>query len=331
MQRRSLLQGAAAALTLRITVNPQLILGAQINGALQPPATLAALVTATPAGGTLLLPAGVWSGTSGVTKACTIAGAGIGQTILDASGINTGMGVLAPNATGVVIQDMTIRNASNADDNGAGIRDNASGEGYTAIRVEFSGNEMGVMSYASPIVLTDCVFHDNGAGDARSHEMYFNVSGGGSATLTNVNSTCGTRSTHAVKSRLATTAISGGTYTQNPDSSPNSVGGSVIDIPDGGAVSIDGATLIVTESGADANNYFIGYAMESIKNLAFGSTMTLTNVHLIDGSRTGGIIRAGNPAAGAAHLIIGDGCRYDGAVAPVLMGWASVTGAFVPA
>jgi hypothetical protein len=105
------------------------------------------------------------------------------------------------------------------------------------------------------------------------------------------------------------------------------VTGSVLNFPDCGEVTLSGVTLTVAAKGSAANIVFITYGTESANNVAAGNTVTLTDVHLVDRSGTGGVILNG-PALPKARLIIGRGCVYDGSRPPQLQGWASVSGSF---
>src|SRR5271166_4057294 len=194
------------------------ITGATINGTPHPPDTLANLIAATPSGGTLVLPTGTWSGTAAIGTACTIKGAGMGQTIIDATGVSLtrGKGIFVPMVAGVAFADMTLTGAAVSDLNGAGIREDGPGLGWTATNVEFTGNQDGILTFASNITLNNCSFHNNGAHDQHSHENYFNGSPATQVTLNNVTSVAGTGSTHALKSRAGTTRVVGGSYAGNP-------------------------------------------------------------------------------------------------------------------
>jgi len=305
------------------------ITGATINGAVHAPAPLPNLVTATHAGGALALPPGTWSGSSAVSTARKITGAGMGKTILDATGIEIARGkaVFVPRVAGVTISDMTIRGAAGSDENGAAVRDEGEGIGFTLRNVEVTDCQDGILTFASDITLGTCNFHDNGAKNGLSHEIYCNGSPTTTVSVSNVTSKCGTKSTHALKSRAGRTVISGGVFSGNPDASDNSMGGSVLDFPDGGEVTIDGATVVVTASGPGTNILAIGYGMESAKNATRGTTLALSNFHLSDKSGTGAKLECGK-AIPNAGLTIGANCTYDGPKPPQLQGWGSVRGSF---
>lgn len=299
--------------------------GATVNGAAAPAGTLAALIAATPASGTLVLPAGVIVGTSAVSGA--VAGAGMGQTTIDATGLPPyqNKAVLVPAASGVTIRDLTIKGAvipASLGNNAAGVREGGVGQPFTLVNVEITGCQNGVLTFADDVTLTGGKTHDNGAGDGYTHEMYFGGSPTNVVTLTDWTSTCGPKSTHALKSRAGTTIVNGGAYTGSPDTTGN-VGGSVIDIPDAGAVTITGATIAVAVGAA--NTLLLGYGMESAKNAATGLVVTLKNCVF----PTGGLIQNGahNPTA----TLVLDGCTYSGATAPEIRGFTTVTGTIAKA
>jgi len=304
---------------------PSTISGALINGAAQAPATLASLVAATPSGGTLALPAGNFIGTTSIPVPMTIAGAGMGKTIINATNLEPtyDKAVFVPLAAGITVENMSIENAQISTDlgnNAAAVRDNGPGIGFSVVNVEISGCQDGLLTFPSNINVTGCNFHDNGAGDAHTHEMYFGGDTGNVVTLLNTNSKCGAGSTHALKSRAGTTNVTGGTFIGNGDTTGN-IGGSVIDIPDGGLASISGSTLVTTAG--SANHGFITFAVESNANAAIGDTLTLDNVVFTDNTGTGGIIQSG---LSTATLVL-SGCTYTRATAPTIVGWGTVTGA----
>jgi hypothetical protein len=303
------------------------ITGATISGVTREPDTLANLIAATPFGGTLVLPAGTWSGTAPIRTACTIKGAGAGQTIIDATGVSLtrGKGIFVPMVAGAAFADMTLKGAAVRDLNGAGIREDGPGLDWNAMNVEFTGNQDGVLTFASNVTLNNCSFHDNGAHDGYSHEMYFNGSPTTKVTLNSVTSIAGASSTHALKSRAGTTRVVGGSYIGNPGGGTDGVGGSVLNFPNCGEVTLTGTMLTI---GARSRNFvFISYGTENANNAAVGTMLTLINVHLVDRSGTGGVILNGRALPGA-RLIIGPGCVYDGIRPPRFQGWASIRGSF---
>lgn len=310
---------------------PTTISGATIGGTAHSAATLATLVAATPTGGTLALPAGTFVGTSTLPNACTVTGAGMGKTVIDGTGITPAYSkaLLVPLVAGATIKNLTLQNASivaSQGNNAAGVRDNGAGIGFALDTVEVTACQDGLLTFASNITLSNGHTHDNGAGDGLTHEIYLGGDTTNTCTLTDWTSTCGPKSTHALKTRAGTTNVSGGTFTGSPDTTGN-VGSSVIDVPDGGNFTATGTTFVLA-AGA-ANHNFLTYGEESATNASTGSTVTLTNCVFTDNTGTGGIISNGTYIP-AAKLML-SGCTYTGAAPPSITGFASVTGTIAKA
>jgi len=310
---------------------PTNISGATVNGAVQAAAPIQTLLTATPTSGTLELPAGSFFGSADIPNACTISGAGMGSTILDGTGIEPfqDKALLVPTVGGTTISNLTIQNASISaalGQNAAGVREAQAGISYTLNAVEITGCQDGILTFASNVTLTGGHTHDNGASDGLSHEMYLNGDTTNTMTVTNWISTCGTKSTHALKTRAGTTNLSGGTFTGSADPT-GAVGGSVVDVPDAGIFTASGTTFI-TAAGA-GNHQFITYGSESATNAGIGLTVTLTNCVFTDNTGSGGILQNGtaNPTA----TLVLTGCTYTGATAPTITGFGTVTGTITKA
>lgn len=287
--------------------------------------TLAELVDEAPAGSTLTLPAGMFHATVAVTKHLTIVGAGIGKTTLTAAGMACAWGKgLFVAASDLVLSDMTLTGASVPDHNGAGVRVEPN-MSLTMNRVEVFGCENGILSSGGTGIITEneCYFHENGygAGAAGTHETY--VGRDALATATNSRYQAGDKSTHAFKSRAAKVVLTGCSFRGSTEM-VGAVAGSVVDLPDGGALDMISCNVI-SVPGAP-NHTLIGYALES--GVQGTATVTLQDVHVSDGSGTGGKIQAGQAGA---KLVIKGNCTYTGTLPPVVEGWASVTGQFVPA
>jgi hypothetical protein len=312
------------------SATPTKIAGAAINGTPAAAGPLEELIAATPARGTLLLPAGTILGSSAVLNAVTITGAGAGNTILSCAGLEptADKAILVPHVGGVTVSGLTLSGAQISPDlgnNAAGIRDSGtSGASYRVTGVEITGNQNGILSNAGNWTLNGCTVHANGSGDGLTHELYFNDDNASNVvTLTNCNVTQGLKSTHAVKSRAATTNIIGGTYT-NGGNADDSVSGTLLDFPNGGIVNVSGAKLILKSGSAVFG--FLGYAMEGTgaANNAIGTTVTLTNCNFIDETGSGGFIANGTTVP-TARLIL-SGCTYTSRVPPKISGFATVSG-----
>jgi hypothetical protein len=305
------------------------VTGGIIGNTPQSAMTLAALIAATPAAATLQLPAGTIVGTAEIGTACTIAGAGMGKTIIDCTGLQpySNKGVLVPSVAGVTISNLTIQGASipsSLGNNAAGVREMAPGIPFTLNAVEITGCQDGLLTFADNVVLTGGYTHNNGAGDGYTHEIYLGGSPTSVVTLNSWVSTCGALSTHALKSRSGTTNVTGGTFTGSADAT-GKIGGSVIDIPDGGLFNMTGSTIVV--SAGAANTLALGFSMESTLNAATGRQVTLTNVVINDQSGSGGQIQSGDPEA----VLVLNGVTYSGAKAPQISGFKTVTGTITAA
>ena len=319
---------ATAAVGGAAAVGPTLsTVAATINGTAKSD-TLANLLTATLAGQELDLPSGTIIGTGTIPNACTIKGAGQGKTVLDCTGLTPAQskGVLVPSVAGTTISNMTIKGAAVSDDNGAAVRDAGTGIGFTLDTVEVTGCQDGILTFPSNVALKNCYFHDNGAGDGLSHEIYIGGDTANTGTVTNTIVAAGVKATHALKSRAGTTTVSGCTLTGSLDTTGN-VAGSVVDIPDGGICNISDTTISTSIN--QGNDLFLGYAMESALNQAIGTTVTLTNVVFNDQTGTGGMIQNGTKIPGATLVL--QGCTYKGTKAPQITGFASVTGTIAKA
>jgi hypothetical protein len=309
------------------------ITGATINGTVAAADTLANLIAATPTAGTLVLPAGTFVGTAAIPNQCTITGAGMGKTIIDCTGLtpNQSKAVLVPSVPGIVIQDLTVQGAAIAAAlgmNAAGVRDSGPGIGFTLIRVESTGNQNGLLTFGSIIVVSGSNIHDNGSaslanGQAATHEIYVGGGPGSSLTISDTTVSTGPLATHAVKSRALGTVISGSALTAG--CADGNVSGSVVDIPDGGLYTMTGGSLNLN-AGA-SNTLLYGYAMESATNLAAGVASSLSGV-VCNGGGQGCEIQNGSYIPTATLVLTS--VTADGAI-PAISGFASVTGAIVAA
>jgi len=220
-----------------------------------------------------------------------------------------------------VIKNLTLQGArlsTGLGANGAGIRENAAGEPWTADSVEITGCDDGILSSGSNVTLSNGYTHDNGSpiNPGYTHEIYLDGSPTTTVTLTNWVSTCGQYSTHALKIRAGTAEISGGTYTGSSDST-GTIGGSVIDFPQGGNFTMNNATIIVAKGAA--NNLFFGFGMENALNASTGDTATFNQVVFNDENGTGGIIANGTYFPNAKLVL--NGCTYTGKAPPVIQGF----------
>jgi hypothetical protein len=335
--------------------------GATIGGAAAGALTLAALVTATPSGGKLVLPSGTIVGTTDVTVPMTIMGQGpqlmapgqtplAGATVIscDVAGVMlepaNDKGVFQAAIAGIVFQALTITGAvdtDNAGANAAGIRMSGPGAlGVTINNCELCFNQDGFLSDASqtglpPAVTTlnNVYIHDCGDGAAPgdtatsgigfTHAFY----AGGLPTdsvFINASYLVGGKATgHAVRCHAGHFTGDGSVFEGSLDTTGASAG-SVMDFPDGGLVSLKNATIVLP--GADANTIILQFGEGTAANAAVGETVDLTGAIIQNPGAAGTIIAyPGNMPN--AELIL-TGATYTGPTPPTLTGWKTVTGAF---
>lgn len=268
-------------------------------------------------GGVVNLPSGRFYALAVINQPTEIIGS---NTELTAEGLNEieGKAMLEANAN-LVLRGLSLADSAVPDGNGAAVRP-APGVQLEMYDCEVSHCQNGIMTSnnTNNTIIDNCLFHDNGAGDARTHEMYVS----GNLTLTNSEVISGTKSTHAVKTRGASTIIKGCTIKGNTSGDWN-IAGSVIDISDGGDALIED-TLIESAPGSTIND-IVAYGYESA---TFGAkTMILRNVTITDGSGSGGCIATNQ---GASKLVL-ENCKYTADHPPTFRGWASVEGSFTKA
>src|SRR5512143_72826 len=134
-----------------------LIEGATIDGTAAPVRTLADLEAMIGAGSTLRLPPGRIVGTTSIPAASALVGAGMGKTIIDATGLApyANKGVLVPLVPGVTISNLSIMGAAIPEatlqdtlgGNAAGVRDNSRGVGFKLSNVEISRCQDGILAF----------------------------------------------------------------------------------------------------------------------------------------------------------------------------------------
>jgi len=217
--------------------------------------------------------------------------ASLGQ-LLDSKGIivipSTFIGGVDQGLTvkGITLQGAAISAADGG--NGAGIRDQASGG--TTLDVEnskFIGNQNGILTAGSDnqevVKVINSTFQNNGSGTGQTHALYV----GDALSLLVQNSVfCGTLEGHNVKSRAASTTITG---TQSFD---GAVGGGCagagttsygFEFPNGGVVDLANDTLV--QGNGTHNTSMIGYGAEGY--VYANNTLSLVDTSLT--SSIGGI------------------------------------------
>jgi hypothetical protein len=273
-------------------------------------------------GGTVNLPPGKFWGVARVSKETTVQGNG---THLTAEGLATpgGKGMfetsVALTLIGLSLSDVVVN-----DQNGAAVRSETPAPSLTLRDCEVTNCQDGILTSGERVVLENCFFHDNGAGDGQSHEIY--VSNWANSTpeveIRDSRFFCGQKSCHAVKLRAVKATITG-SHLKGCTNPSSSVAGTVLDFPDGGEALVENTT-IESMPGTPVTG-IIGYGMESAN---FGAnTLTLRNVTIVDGRGNGGSI---DTRQAGAKLVL-ENCKYTGDRAPATNGWASVSGSFTKA
>lgn len=269
------------------------------------------------AGGTVTLPTGKFYALAVISQPTEIIGS---NTVLTAEGLNEIEGkAMLEASTNLTLRGLSLSDSSVPDGNGAAVRP-APGVTLEMYDCEVSNCQNGIMTSnnTNNTIIDNCYFHDNGAGDGRTHELYIS----GNLTLTNSVITSGALSTHAVKTRAASTIIKDCTIRGNTSGDWN-IAGSVIDISDSGDALIEDS-VIESAPGSTIND-IIAYGYESA---TYGvKTMILRNVTITDGSGSGGCIATNQPTA---RLQL-ENCTYTADNPPTFRGWANVEGAFTKA
>lgn len=267
--------------------------------------TLQQLVDSAVAGSIITLPEGSFNGTAKVDRPITIEGAGIGKTILSCAGMEpaASKGLFAAYAN-LTLRNMSLTGAAVADRNGAAVR-NEPGIALTLDNLEIYGCENGILTSTDggPVTITGCQFHDNGAANGLTHEIYIGHTAA-RVSITTTTSTCGTKSTHSLKSRAAITVVSNSNFNGSPDMTGN-VGGSVVDLPDGGSATFTDVTITLQQGAG--NTLYVGYALESQNNGLSG--VSLTRVLFVGPP---GKVQSGAPALLSRSGVVGDQVTYVG-------------------
>lgn len=310
--------GAPLTLTYPVAVTPPPPPTPQtlINGK-----TLNDLTNGTNLGNILNLPAQTIAGIASVPTPLTVSGAGQGKTILDGTGLGAmySKGGMVPLVSGATFQHMTMRNYSITaalGSNGAAIRQQGDQIDFTVDDVEIDHNQMGILAFPAHVVIKNSYFHDNGAGDGFSHNLYAG-SGGvpGSVGELDISDSRFEHANvgHEIKSRwgktwvVNTTVVTGGN-------------GSCYDQPDIGYLLIQGGSCEVPAGSPDIQA--LGFGMESTKNAAVtnGHIVDISNWTLIQGTGVQAILQSLDPDS----VINCSNSFYTGDLPPKIQGFKTV-------
>lgn len=239
-----------------------------------------------------------------------IAGAGMDATRITGS-VCESKGLFVTNGAAITVRDLTLAEARNADDNGAGIR--AQGGDLTVERVRFLANQNGILTAPNPtatLAVRDSVFERNGtcAGPAGcAHGIYAN-----NLALFRVERSrfAGTREGHHIKSRALRTEILDTDFVDGSDGTASYA----IDIPNGGALVVRGCRI---EKGPHSQNRkaAIAVGQEGVKHptpeivvetTEFRAAAGMTPYLVLNATATDAELRR-NSLQGDARALSGDG------------------------
>ena len=280
-----------------------------------PPDNNATLQELVSNGGAVSLPKDTYNEVCSITQPTQVTGK---PTTIDVTGmtISNQKGIFDAQED-LELSNLTMQGAKVPDKNGTAVR------GTNNVSIKMTGCEvfdceMGILTGSGGTVeLINCDFHDNGASDGQSHEIY--VGPADELIVEDSQFIAGPKSCRPFKSRAKQTTVLG-SYMKGSPSRDTRVVGSVVDICEGGEVLIEDST-IESIQGTPITSLF-GYAYENT-NAGVG-TVTLRNVKVIDGRGNGGSIDSRNSGA---RLVL-ENCTYTADNAPSLNGWGNVTGQF---
>lgn len=191
--------------------------------------TLVAAVAAAGTGAIIELTPGRYNETVAVTADnVTIRSSPGGRSTIDCSGLRPAKGkacILAV-GTNLTVENMVVTGARGPDNNEACFR-NEPGTRFTVRQVECFGSNNGILGSGGSWLIEDSNFHDNGAGDGFSHNLY--LSGECSEVIFRRSTSERAQGGHAFKSRCRTSIIEGSTLRDNTvaDAAEFSYGGAV--------------------------------------------------------------------------------------------------------
>ncbi len=194
------------------------------------------------------------------------------------------------------IENVDFSGCHVADRNGAGIR--LEGAGLELRSCGFHDNENGLLTGADPrsdILIEECEFNGNGAGDGQSHNLY--VGRVRKLTMRRCWSRRA-RTGHLVKSRAETTILEACRFTDEADGASSYL----VDLPDAGRCTLSGNIL---QHGPKAQNRVaVSYGEESFTNA--GRELTVAGNTYVNERAAGGDFVSVGVGGGASGD--GSGC-----------------------
>lgn len=266
--------GALAALALGLAPATQPALAVTLHvGQGKSYATVRAAAEAALPGDVVLIDAGVYPGDVATWRADNVTVRAVGgRAHLRADGAyEAGKAIWVVQGRNFTAEGIEFSGAKVPDQNGAGIR--CESPGTVVLRdCYFHDNEEGILGGADSMLVENCVFDKNGAGDGRTHNIY--VSSGRSFTLrgsTVKRAIVG----HNVKTRAKNNYI---LYNRILDEATGT-GSYAVDVPDGGRTYVIGN--VIEQGPLSENTSIVSYGAESagsVRDLYVVSN-TLVNDH----------------------------------------------------
>ena len=216
--------------------------------------TVRAAAQAARNGDMILIDAGTYSGDVAAWNAdnLTVRGVG-GRPHMRADGAQEGgKGIWVVYGNNFTAENIEFSGARVPDQNGAGIRADIRGK-LTVRGCYFHGNENGILAGAGEILIDQCVFDRNGAGDGRSHNMYI---WGRTVTVRHTESKRA-RTGHNLKTRGETNYILYNRFLDGPEGTASYS----VDVPDCGRTYLIGN--VIEQGPRSENRGIVAYGMES--------------------------------------------------------------------
>jgi parallel beta helix pectate lyase-like protein len=251
----------------------------------------------------VLIDAGTYPGDVASWNADHVTVRGIGgRAHLRADGAEeAGKGIWVVNGNGFTAENIEFSGARVPDRNGAGIRADITGK-LTVRNCYFHDNENGILAGAGEILIDQCVFDGNGAGDGRTHNMYL---WGRTVTVRHTESRRA-RVGHNLKTRGETNYI---LYNRIADGKDGTASYS-IDIPDRGRTYLIGN--VIEQGPMSENRGIVAYGMESASHAP--ELCVVNNTLVNDHPRGGTFLQLGNGARAwvVNNVFAGPGSRWSG-------------------
>ena len=274
-------------------------------------------------GDTVEIDAGVYDGEAASWKAdnLVLRGASAFARLNAPASIPNGKAIWVIGGRNTTVENIEFANASVADKNGAGIRQE--GDGLTVRHCYFHDNENGILGgggAGSQVVIEYSEFARNGQGDGYSHNLY--ISNIASLTFRFCN-THHAEVGHNLKSRANLNFI---LYNRIIDSADGTASYEV-DIPDGGEAYLIGNVI---QQGPNSDNAtIVSYGEESNKNSGRG-LYVVNNTFINDHSKgTFVSARSGITARLANNIFAGPGTLLSGVAGDTLSNWIGNDPGFV--